>query len=645
MTKYIYTFGDGQAEGSAAMKSLLGGKGAGLAEMCKLGLPVPPGFTITTEACNYFYEHDQVFPKDLEAQVLAGLKHIETIMGQKFGGEKNPLLISVRSGARASMPGMMDTVLNLGVPPDPRKQLWEAIRAVFQSWMGKRAQEYRRIHRIPRDWGTACNIQAMVFGNRGETSGTGVAFTRDPSTGEKKFFGEYLINAQGEEVVAGIRTPEPVEKLKQTLPGCYAELEKIYQKLERHYKDMQDMEFTIQEGKLWMLQTRNGKRTGRAAVKIAVDMEREGLIDKREALLRVDPKSLDQLLHPMIDPKLKKKVAAKGLAASPGAAVGRVVFTAEEAVIWAQKKEPVILVRQETSAEDIHGMFVAKGILTSRGGITSHAAVVARGMGKVCVAGCEVLQIDPHKKQFLVGGKVVREGDWITIDGSTGEVMLEKLPTVEPAFSEDFQTLMAWADQTRKLKVRANADTPKDAELARELGAEGIGLCRTEHMFFAQDRVTAMQEMILAETTEARKRSLAKIAPMQRNDFKEIFKKMRGLPVTIRLLDPPLHEFLPQEGDEKMMAKAEALKEVNPMLGFRGCRLGIVYPEIYEMQVQAVMEAACELTKEGIGVLPEIEIPLVGLAGEISKLRELCEDVCRRVMQKTGQKVDYKIGT
>lgn len=644
--KYIYTFGAGTAEGDAAMKPLLGGKGAGLAEMCRLGLPVPPGFTITTEACNYFYAHGQAFPKDLETQVKAGLQHIETIMGQKFGAAQNPLLVSVRSGARASMPGMMDTILNLGKPPDSMKQLWEAVREVFRSWMGARAVEYRRIHRIPQDWGTACNIQAMVFGNRGENSGTGVAFTRDPSTGEKKFFGEYLINAQGEEVVAGIRTPEPLEKLKKTLPACYAELEKIHQKLEKHYRDMQDMEFTIEQGKLWMLQTRNGKRTGRAAVKIAVDMVGEGLISKEEAVLRVDPKQVDQLLHPTIDPKTKRKALAKGLPASPGAAVGKIVFTAEEALAWAEKKEPVILVRQETSPEDIHGMHVAQGILTSRGGMTSHAAVVARGMGKVCVAGCETLHIDLNKKQLRVNGKTLSEGDWLTIDGNTGEVFLERLPTAAPGFTKEFETLIAWADAFRALKVRTNADTPKDALQAKKFGAEGIGLCRTEHMFFEEGRIEAMREMILAETTEERKIALAKIAPMQQGDFIEIFKIMEGLPVTIRLLDPPLHEFLPPDSpDPKIRAKVEALREVNPMLGLRGCRLGIIYPEIYEMQVRAIMEAACQLTKEGIKVWPEIEIPLVSLAGEIQKLRGSCEETAEAVCQKYSQQVPYKIGT
>ncbi len=641
MPKHIYTFGVGSAEGSASMKQLLGGKGAGLAEMCRLGLPVPPGFTITTEVCNYYYDHSGALPKDFESQFHLGVAHIEKIMGQKFGDPKNPLLVSVRSGARASMPGMMDTILNIG---DDQK-LRRAMEEVFRSWMGKRAQEYRRIHRIPNDWGTACTVQAMVFGNRGEASGTGVAFSRNPSTGEKKLFGEFLMNAQGEEIVAGIRTPEPLEKLKNILPPCYAELERISEQLEKHYRDLQDMEFTIEEGKLWMLQTRVGKRTGKAAVKIAMDMHREGWLTQQEVLLRIDPKQITQLLHPTIDPSVKKHVAAKGLPASPGAAVGRIVFNAEEAVVWAQKKEPVILVREETSPEDIHGMNVAKGILTGRGGITSHAAVVARGMGRVCVAGCESIHVDERKKELTIDGKILKEGDWMTIDGSTGEVMLEKLPTAESALSEDFKTLMGWADGARKLKVRANADTPRDAKIAKEFGAEGIGLCRTEHMFFDPERIGAMQEMILADTIEERKKALAKLEPMQKGDFKEIFKVMEGLPVTIRLLDPPLHEFLPHEGDAKIMEKVESLKEVNPMLGLRGCRVGIIYPEIYEMQVEAIMKGACELAKEGLNILPEIEIPLVGLTGEISHLREMCENICQQVMKKYGVSVPYKIGT
>lgn len=642
---YIYTFGDGAAEGSATMKDLLGGKGAGLAEMCRLGLPVPPGFTITTEACGYYFKHNQQMPPGLAAQVQEGITHIEKIMGQKFGDKDNPLLVSVRSGARASMPGMMDTILNLGMPPHPIDQLWKAIREVFQSWMGKRALEYRRIHRVPDDWGTACTVQAMVFGNRGETSGTGVAFSRNPATGEKEFYGEYLINAQGEEIVAGIRTPEPIKGLKTKLPKCYAELEAIGKRLERHYRDMQDMEFTIQQGRLWMLQTRTGKRSARAAVKIAVEMVAEGLIDKKEAVLRVKPDQINQLLHPMIDPKTKRKAVAKGLPASPGAAVGKVVFDSEEAVAWSERKEPVILVRPETSAEDIHGIHVAQGILTSRGGQTSHAAVVARGMGKVCVAGCEALNIDLKQKQLCVNGKTVAEGGWLTIDGNTGEVFIEKLPTIEPEFSGEVEILLAWADSFRRLKVRTNADTPKDVLQGKKLGAEGIGLCRTEHMFFEAGRIEAMREMILAETTAERKAALAKLEPMQRDDFIAIFKIMDGKPVTIRLLDPPLHEFLPLESeDEKIRSKVEALREVNPMLGFRGCRLGIIYPEIYAMQVTALMTAACQLAKEGIKVLPEIEIPLVSLAGEIQRLRPRCEEICEGICAKHRQKIPYKIG-
>ncbi len=672
MTNAIYTFGEGRAEGSAAMKDLLGGKGAGLAEMCRLGLPVPPGFTVTTEVCNFFHQHKK-FPDVFEKQLRTGLSHIETILGLTFGDAAKPLLVSVRSGARASMPGMMDTILNLGLneetvkgladrsknkpfaqesferlkkmfgdvvgkplPHDPMEQLLEAIQAVFNSWDSPRAIEYRRIHHIPADWGTACNIQAMVFGNMGEDSATGVAFTRDPSTGEKFFFGEYLINAQGEDVVAGIRTPESLDQMRQTLPQCYQKLTDIYKKLEKHYRDMQDIEFTVQKGKLWMLQTRRGQRTAHAAVKIAVDMVAEGLITKEEALLRVEPAQIDQLLHPMISPRIKRKVLAKGLPASPGAAVGRVVFTAEEAVKWSEKKEAVILVRTETAAEDIHGMHVAQGILTAHGGQTSHAAVVARGMGKVCVAGCGQLDVDEEKKQFRVGKTIVKEGDWITLDGTWGDVMVGKLETIASKLSKEFHTFMGWADGHRKLKIRTNADTAADCRRALEYGAEGVGLCRTEHMFFEEGRIEVMQEMIAADSKEARKNALAKLKPMQKKDFLEIFRVMQGLPVTIRLLDPPLHEFAPH---------VEALRETNPMLGHRGCRLGITYPEIYEMQVEAIMEAACELAREKISVMPEIEIPLVGLAGEIRLLRELCKTVCERVMQSTGQKIEYKIGS
>ncbi|OGQ04592.1 MAG: pyruvate, phosphate dikinase [Deltaproteobacteria bacterium RIFCSPLOWO2_12_FULL_44_12] len=694
--KTIYAFGEGKAEGDKSMKDLLGGKGAGLAEMCRLGLPVPPGFTITTEICNYYYAHQRQYPKELESQAAKSLSHIEKIMGEKFGDPEKPLLVSVRSGSRASMPGMMDTILNLGLnkktlkglteqsknikfaqdsferlkhmfqdvvgkplPENPQEQLWEAIAAVFESWNSKRAIEYRRINRIPQDWGTACNVQAMVFGNMGDDSASGVAFTRDPSTGEKRFFGEYLRNAQGEDLVAGVRTPEPLEQLQKTLPHCYQELLTFYQKLERHYRDMQDMEFTIQKGKVWMLQTRRGQRTAKAAVKIAVDMVSEGLINKEEALLRIEPNQIDQLLHPMISPRTARKVLTKGLPASPGAAVGRVVFTAEEAVQWSEKKEAVILVRSETSAEDIHGMHVAQGILTSRGGMTSHAAVVARGMGKVCVVGCGAMEVDVEKKEFSVNGKVVKEGDWLTIDGTTGDVMLGKLPTMEPELSKEYQTLMSWADAVRKLKIRANADTPEDARRSLNFGAEGIGLCRTEHMFFDEDRIQAMRQMIVAESTEERKKALAKLKPMQKNDFLGIFRVMKGLPVTIRLLDPPLHEFLPQTQKEiqtlskeidvpveRLKKAVDDLKEMNPMLGHRGCRLGVTYPEIYEMQIEAIMEAVCELKRnEKIEVFPEIELPLISLKGEIQLLRKLCEDVCEKVMKETGERIAYRIGT
>ena len=678
------------------MKPLLGGKGAGLAEMNHLGLPVPPGFTITTEVCTHYYQNNQKYPEALIAQVQTGILHIEKIMEQKFGDPKNPLLVSVRSGSRSSMPGMMDTILNLGLnaatteglgvamrnpafanqcfarlqtsyqeivgaplPFDPQEQLWGAIGAVFRSWMGKRAIEYRRIHQIPGDWGTACNIQAMVFGNLGEDSGTGVAFTRNPSNGENIFYGEFLANAQGEDVVAGIRTPETLASIQKTLPQCFQELEKIRAKLEHHFRDMQDMEFTIQRGKLWMLQTRSGKRTAKAAVKIAVDRVEEGAINKDEALMCIQPEQLNQLLHPMISPSARRHIIAKGLPASPGAAVGRAVFSADDAVAWAEKKEKIILVRAETSPEDIHGMHVAQGILTSRGGMTSHAAVVARGMGKTCVAGCGTITVDTEKKQFETNGTVVREGDWITLDGTLGEVMLGQVPTVSAELSEEFQTLMQWADARRRLKVRANADIPHDAIIAKKFGAEGIGLCRTEHMFFDAARLPAFRQMIVAATLEERKIALAKIAPFQKEDFKGLFRAMAGLPVTIRLLDPPLHEFLPHTSEEikelaaqmnlskeKLETIVEDLKEQNPMLGHRGCRLGISHPEIYEMQVRAIAEAVCELVRdEKIIIFPEIEIPLVALAGEIKLMRELVDRVCREVIAQTGQKIIYKVGT
>lgn len=753
--KYVYFFGQGKAEGKAGMKELLGGKGANLAEMVNLGIPVPAGFTITTEVCTGFYENNQKYPVGLKEQLDANLTKIEKIMGSQFGNVANPLLLSVRSGARASMPGMMDTILNIGLndevteglaaktgnvrfaydsyrrliqmysdvvmemdsdvlehalekkkeqrnvrldteltaddlkdlvktfkakvrehtgqdfPTDPRQQLWGAISAVFSSWMNKRAIEYRRINNIPAHWGTAANVQAMVFGNMGDDCATGVAFTRDPSTGEKRFFGEFLVNAQGEDVVAGIRTPQSINiqgrqksgsdllSMEELMPVCYKELVKIYNRLEKHYRDMQDIEFTIQNGRLWLLQTRNGKRTSQAAVTIAVQMVKEKLISEKEAVLRVDSSQLDQLLHPRLDPSAERKVIAKGLPASPGAAVGQVVFTAEEAVEQTEHGHKVVLVRLETSPEDIHGMHVSEGILTVRGGMTSHAAVVARGMGKCCVAGCGEVKIDMAKGVFYVSGHMVNKGDWITLDGSTGEVMLGQVPTIHPALSGDFGILMKWVDKYRTLKVRTNADTPHDAKVARNFGAEGIGLCRTEHMFFEGTRIDAMREMILAEDTEGREKALAKILPMQKNDFKQIFREMQGFPVTIRLLDPPLHEFLPHTeaeitdlsqktgiAAEVLRAKNEYLKEMNPMLGHRGCRLGVTFPEIYTMQVRAIMEAACELVKEEkFKIVPEIMIPLVGHVNELALLRRQAEGVCAQVMKEKGSKIKYLIGT
>jgi pyruvate,orthophosphate dikinase len=751
--KYVYTFGGGKAEGSAKMKNLLGGKGANLAEMSGLGIPVPAGMTITTEVCTYYYDNEQKYPAELEKQVDDALKHIEKIMGAKFGDPKNPLLLSVRSGARVSMPGMMDTVLNLGLneetikgiiektgnerfaydsyrrfiqmysgvvmgaegehfehiidelkaekgvkldteltaddlktlctrfkelvkkdlghdfPDNPKEQLWGGIGAVFKSWMTPRAIEYRRLHNIPGNWGTAVNTQAMVFGNMGDDCATGVAFTRDPGNGEKRFYGEYLVNAQGEDVVAGIRTPQPIniaakkdeseKSLEEVMPKDYKELEGYYRKLEKHYRDMQDIEFTIQQGKLWMLQTRNGKRTGPAAVKIAVDMVNEKLIDKKEAVMRVEPEQLDQLLHPSIDPKAKREIVAKGLPASPGAAVGQVVFTADDAAEWERHGKKVILVRVETSPDDIKGMAVAQGILTARGGMTSHAAVVARGMGTPCVAGCGELTIDYGTKKAKIGNITIEQGDPLTIDGTSGEVMLGEMHTIEPELTGEFGTFMAWTDEVKRLKVRTNADTPHDSEVARKFGAEGIGLCRTEHMFFEGERIDAVREMIMAEDVEGRKEALAKILPMQKGDFKGIFKVMDGYPVTIRLLDPPLHEFLPHteeeikdlagkmgESVETLKAKKDELHEFNPMLGHRGCRLGVTFPEIYAMQAQAIMEAACELVRdEKITVIPEIEIPLVGSVGELAQMRAVCEKVCEEVIKRTDTKVDYTIGT
>ncbi len=751
--KYVYLFGGRgtKAEGNAEMKDVLGGKGANLAEMINLGIPVPPGFTISTEMCRLYYETGGL-PKELKTQVKEAIKKVERIMGLGYGDVEAPLLFSVRSGARASMPGMMDTVLNLGIndetvkglikmsgnerfaydcyrrfiqmysdvvmgadcaameeeldsmkhakgvkldtelnaqdlkklvavlkekvkeltgrdlPSDPMDQLWGGIEAVFKSWNTPRAITYRKLNNIPDDWGTAVNVQAMVFGNMGDNSATGVAFTRDPATGENVFYGEYLQNAQGEDVVAGIRTPMPINvkgkrdashiSMQEALPDQYNQLEQIYLTLEKHYRDMQDIEFTIQEGNLWMLQTRTGKRTAAAAVKIAVDMVNEGLITKEEAVGRVSPDQIDQLLHPQIDPKAKKTVIGKGLPASPGAAVGKVVFSAEDAEAEAAKGEKVILVRVETSPEDIHGMNVAQGILTARGGMTSHAAVVARGMGKCCVSGCPDLSIDYKKQVLKLGGKTIKKGEYISLNGTTGEVMLGKVTTVEPSLSGAFGTLMQWADKIRKLGVRTNADTPRDAKVARDFGAEGIGLCRTEHMFFEADRILAVREMILSDDEKGRRKALDKIKPMQKGDFLAIFEVMDGLPVTIRLLDPPLHEFLPntdaevaevakalKKKPEEIKAKRDALHEANPMLGHRGCRLGVIFPEIYEMQVRAIMEAACEAAAKGVKVKPEIMIPLVAHVKELAILKEMTVKVAEEIMKSYKVKLEYLVGT
>jgi pyruvate,orthophosphate dikinase len=753
--KFIYSFGDGLAQGDASMKNLLGGKGANLAEMSKMGLPVPLGFTITTELCDVYYKNQKKFPDELKTQLQNELEIIEKKLGSKFGDKNNPLLFSVRSGARASMPGMMDTVLNLGLndetvlglanqsknkrfsfdsyrrfiqmysdvvlgvdhynfeaildekknefkvindtdlnenqleeivklfkdevkkelgyefPQDVKTQLWGAIEAVFSSWMNDRAITYRALNNIPQEWGTAVNIQSMVFGNMGETSATGVAFTRNPSNGERELYGEYLINAQGEDVVAGIRTPQSITikgkeqlsstlpSMEETMPDVFNELEKIYQKLELHYRDMQDIEFTVQNKKLWMLQTRSGKRTAQSAIKIAVDMVKENLITKKEALMRIDPTSLDQLLHPTLDLKAKVKIIAKGLPASPGAASGAVVFSSHDAEKRAENGEKVILVRLETSPEDIKGMHVSQGILTARGGMTSHAAVVARGMGTPCVSGATGLFVDSHKKIFRVGDIEVNEGELITINGSTGEVILGQVPTIKPNLSGDFLTIMSWCDEIRKLNVRANAETPLDCQVARDFGAQGIGLCRTEHMFFSQDRIIAVREMILAENIEGRKKALDKLIPMQRNDFVEIFKIMAQLPVTIRLLDPPLHEFLPHKESEIIeVAKVAGvevdfvkhrinqLQEQNPMLGHRGCRLGISYPEIYEMQARAIFEAASIVKKDyNQDVLLEIMVPLVATRKEIQIIRDLIIAVEKSVEEKYQIKLQYMIGT
>jgi pyruvate, orthophosphate dikinase len=757
-TKYVYRFGKGKTDGDASMKELLGGKGSNLAEMSNLGIPVPAGFTISTEVCSAYYENDGEYEDAVKEQVAEGVEHIEEIMGAKFGDADNPLLLSVRSGAPASMPGMMDTVLNLGLnettiqgiikqsnnerfgwdsyrrfvqmygdvvmgmkpdskeeedpfeiiiekmkenrgvsndteltaedlkelvtqfkdeikrktgkdfPTDPWEQLWGSVNAVFGSWNNPRALTYRKLNNIPAHWGTAVNVQAMVFGNMGDDCATGVAFTRDPATGEHEFYGEYLVNAQGEDVVAGIRTPQPVNEatksdadqktLQEIMPEAFAELETIYKNLEIHYKEMQDIEFTIQKGTLWMLQTRTGKRTAAAAVRIAVEMVGEGLIDKKTAVLRVEPDQLDQLLHPTFDPNADKKVITTGLPASPGAATGRMVFHADEAEEWAERGEDVLLVRIETSPEDIGGMNVAKGILTARGGMTSHAAVVARGMGTCCVAGCGALKINYKAKTMTVNGTVYKEGDWISLDGSKGQVIEGKVPTVQPELSGDFGTLMGWADEFRTIGVRTNADTPHDSTNARNFGAEGIGLCRTEHMFFEGDRIKAVREMILAEDEAGRRAALAKLLPYQRDDFYGIFKAMHDLPVTIRTLDPPLHEFLPHEDEsqeemakemgitkEEVKAKVESLHEFNPMLGHRGCRLGITYPEITEMQARAIIEAACQLKKEGVKVLPEIMIPLIGTKAELSNQKAVVLKVATEVQKEMGIEVDYLIGT
>src|SRR5512135_2200063 len=742
--KYVYSFGGGKADGKADMKDLLGGKGANLAEMSVIGIPVPPGFTITTEVCAAYYENGKKLPEALKPQVQAALQQVEKQIGAKLGDPANPLLVSVRSGAALSMPGMMNTILNLGLtdasveglakktgnprfaydgyrrlidmfgstamgvdhehfehelaalkrergvkndtdlsaddlkilvdrykavykkhtgndfPQDPQEQLWAAIMAVFNSWMGNKAVQYRRIERITGLKGTAVNVQAMVFGNMGGNSGTGVAFTRDPNTGEDTFYGDYLINAQGEDVVAGIRTPEPISQLEKEMPSVYKQLMGIRQKLESHYKEMQDVEFTVQDGTLYMLQTRTGKRTGTAAVRVAVEMVKEGLIDEATAIKRVSPESLNHLLLPQLDPKAKNKPVAQGIAASPGAASGKVVLSTEAAVAHheAHPKDPILLVRKETSPEDVAGMHLAAGILTSTGGKASHAAVVARGWGKPCVVGCEAARIDEEAGTVTVAGQTIKAGDYLTINGTTGDVMIGQVPTVAPTISGDFATLMEWADKARTLKVRTNADTPMDAAKAREFGAEGIGLCRTEHMFFGEHRIVAMRKMIVADDESGRKAALDELAPFQREDFVGIFEAMAGLPVTIRLLDPPLHEFLPHDArgqaevaqqlgvsPERVRDRVEQLHEFNPMLGFRGCRLPIVYPEIGDMQVRAIIEAAIEVKKRGKEVLPEIMIPLVGTVEELSFIKKRAVAVAEEIMKKAGVQVDYLIGT
>jgi pyruvate, orthophosphate dikinase len=755
MAKWVYTFGDGKAEGAADMRDLLGGKGANLAEMANLGLPVPPGFTITTEVCTYFYAHDQRYPPDLTREVEGALDHMRTLTGKTFGDSNNPLLVSVRSGARASMPGMMDTVLNLGLndttvealakraedrrfaydsyrrflamycdvvlgiehhhfeeiledfkqqntyaldtdldaddwmqivkrykdsvaemlgrpfPQDPQEQLWGAIGAVFGSWMNARAVTYRRLHGIPKSWGTAVNVQAMVFGNMGDSSATGVAFTRNPSTGDNQLYGEFLINAQGEDVVAGIRTPQEITEaaraaaksdkpsMQTAMPEAFAELTRIYKVLEAHYRDMQDLEFTVEKGKLWMLQTRSGKRTAKAALRIAVDLANDKVISQEEAVTRVDPAALDQLLHPTIDPKATRTVIATGLPASPGAASGEIVFSSDEAELLKSQGHKLILVRIETSPEDIHGMHAAEGILTTRGGMTSHAAVVARGMGKPCVSGAGTIRVDYKTQTLVAAGTTLKKGDIVTIDGSTGQVLSGQVPMLEPELSGEFATLMGWADRVRRLKVRANADTPNDARVAVKFGAEGIGLCRTEHMFFDAVRIVAVREMILADDERGRRAALAKLLPMQRGDFLALFEIMGGLPVTIRLLDPPLHEFLPHTDKEivevatamgadphKLADRARELREFNPMLGFRGCRIAIAYPEIAEMQARAIFEAAIEAQKRtDKAVVPEVMIPLIATQAEFDIVKARIDATAKAVQTETGAAFTYQVGT
>ena len=754
ITRWVYAFGGGSADGDASMKNLLGGKGANLAEMCSLGLPVPPGFTITTENCTHYYQNGGAYPAALKDQLTAALSKVESITSKTFGDPENPLLVSVRSGARASMPGMMDTVLNLGLndqtvlglaklsgderfafdsyrrfiqmysnvvlgldhhmfeeilddakdrlsayvdtdltaddwrevvaeyraavqrelgrpfPQDVHDQLWGAIGAVFASWMNDRAKFYRRMHDIPESWGTAVNVQSMVFGNMGDTSATGVAFTRNPSTGENRLYGEFLINAQGEDVVAGIRTPQSLTRIareemgdrnpsmEEAMPEVFAQFKAVVERLERHYRDMQDIEFTVERGVLYMLQTRSGKRTAKAALKVAVDMAAEGLITQKEAIVRIDPSSLDQLLHPTLDPTAERDLISVGLPASPGAATGKVVFDADEAEKLGQAGEAVILVREETSPEDIHGMHAARGIVTARGGMTSHAAVVARGMGRPCVSGAGDVQIDQKAGLFYARGRTVKAGEIITIDGSKGEILAGAVRMIEPELTGDFATLMTWADKIRRLKVRANAETPLDARTARQFGAEGIGLCRTEHMFFDEDRIAAVREMILADDEAGRRAALAKILPMQRDDFVQLFTIMTGLPVTIRLLDPPLHEFLPHNEEDvravaqatgldaaKLLRRARELHETNPMLGHRGCRLGVSYPEIYEMQVRAIVEAALEVAKSAEAPKLEIMHPLVCKGEEMNYLRALTDRIAQAVMAERGASLDYQVGT